>query len=317
MEGHPCDPASTNWTFAFFEEVHEEDAEDQSGYFFRLDAKTGVPMRREFPLIINLGNWTNVGFSSNGYLFYRSCVDSFAHRSPIPYRCCVANYFTKQTMVIPSPPELIGDIHYSVVGLGMSWFDNIIYSEVPPSSSSFSDHCCWKLVAVLRSDRTQNGKRVRRSFGEEGFVRVGTFDPQTGAWTTEPAKFSDGFKPFKRDYPEFFYLYSRPLCVGDEAVYWVHYWKETSPCNPLYTRHPHNNIWCRDPPHTRKGDRVSDDGYFEWKHCDEVSKKVSDPDPYLEFIYRPPCLVKLRLKTNMFQIVPMPLPDKRNVGLLR
>ncbi|KAG9455692.1 hypothetical protein H6P81_000200 [Aristolochia fimbriata] len=102
MEGHPCDPASTNWTFAFFEEVHHRDPEDQSGYFFRLDAKTGVPMRREFPLIIDLGNWTNVGFSSNGYLFYRSCVNPFdidsADRSPIPDRCYVANYFTNQTM---------------------------------------------------------------------------------------------------------------------------------------------------------------------------------------------------------------------------
>ncbi|KAG9455667.1 hypothetical protein H6P81_000175 [Aristolochia fimbriata] len=121
MEGHPCDPASTNWTFAFFEEVHHRDPEDQSGYFFRLDAKTGVPMRREFPLIIDLGNWTNVGFSSNGYLFYRSCVNPFdidsADRSPIPVRCYVANYFTNQTMVIPSPPVLICDIHYSVVAL--------------------------------------------------------------------------------------------------------------------------------------------------------------------------------------------------------
>ncbi|KAG9455694.1 hypothetical protein H6P81_000202 [Aristolochia fimbriata] len=250
-----CDSASY---FAFLEELSSCRPENQRGFFFQLDDK-GKPIVRKFPAVIDAGNWTNVGFC-NELLFYRSRNQWEGE----PCVCYVVNMALLQVMPIPDHPHVVhnddGD-DYVIVVLGLSWFDS-------------SD--LWKFVAVLQSTKPST------TFRDDGLLKIGTFDPKTGAWKTEPALLSDEFEHYFESDSYLFYLNSSPAYHG-EALYWVHGWNAKAP---------------------KKSPRAA---LYRW------NKTVDDEDTHS----RPLSLVKLCLKTNLFRLIRMPLTtDKRNVGLL-
>ncbi|KAG9455883.1 hypothetical protein H6P81_000391 [Aristolochia fimbriata] len=258
----------------------------QFGFFFRVDEE-GRPYVMGIPFTLVGGKWSNVGFC-NELLFFRSAYNynsyeeyleaAYPDEGDPDYKCYVANNALMQLMRIPSLP--FDD--YSIVGLGLTR----------------SDSDLWKLVAVLKSnlvttsstvDLETGVKVIPRSsmtFDDEGFVKIGIFDPKTEAWTTEPAKFSDDFKKnnFRSDASDLFYLNSSPV-YHEEALYWVHGWNAKGPENPYYARYPWNICVGGGP-----------DG--------DERKQL------------PLSLLRLRLKTNLFRLIHMPLNDKRNVGLL-
>ncbi|KAG9441912.1 hypothetical protein H6P81_017766 [Aristolochia fimbriata] len=240
---------STESSFAFMESVWSFRLEDHLGLFFRLDheGKPIVNVKGASTIALQTGAWTNVGFS-NELIFYRlpsisDWDDDFDPNIEYTYNCYVANGALMQVMPIPSHPyELDGE--YSIVALGLS--------------SSF-DSDCWKLIAVLKSNSDS------RTFCDDEFAKVGTFDLETRAWSTEQTLFSDEFKYYFESYSDSFYLTSSPVCHG-EALYWVHGWNAKGPDIASGARHPWN---------------------------------VDVPVPGREFKLRPLSLLKLCLKTNL------------------